>query len=375
MTELETIEALLAEAALERVGEQEQLVVARVGRAFGFAPSPDRLTPDRLTSDRLTSDRLTEENWREALELHPWQALPSQAAEAAGIRLWYAGDTPELLMLQALSGSALQVRPHRQALKTTGEDQTSRPGVQQDPQEPDLVWLDLRTTPSVLVLTDGQDGVLVAAHTSQLQLQRVRPVEPRLRPLLEAHAWLADTDDPWLSQHVAPLLDSHKVWDQACLVGQFQRLQRPSRASIRRRMQALLRGEPVEVASAPLWWAKRLSAGSLHTLDTHFTAEVGRVHASLEALAEADGVPCPALLALLHGRDVLASVELILQLAGARPSCEEALKRLDAAGTLFGGHRRLPRPLYAALYEDEWLRRAAQHDTEGWWTHSLRSKP
>ncbi|MFM7201188.1 MAG: hypothetical protein ACKO6N_10385 [Myxococcota bacterium] len=365
MTELETIEALLAEAALERVAEQEQLVVARAKSAFGFAPPPDRLAPDRLAPG----------DWREALGLHPWQALPSQAAESAGLRLWYAGDTPELLMLQAESGSALRVRTQLQAHPTTGADQPSIPGVQQDPQEPALVWLDLRTAPLALVLSETQEGLLVASHASQLRLQQVRPVAPRLRPLVEAHAWLADIDDPWLSQHVDSLLDSTKVWDQALLVGQLQRLQRPSRVSVRRRVQALLRGEPVEVASEPLRWAKVLSAGSLHTLDTQLTAEVGQLHATLEALAKADGVPCLALLSLLHGRDVLASVELILQLAGARPSCEDALKQLDGAGALFLGHKRLPKPFYTAIYEDEWLRRATQHDTEVWWTHPLRLEP
>ncbi len=224
-----------------------------------------------------------------------------------------------------------------------------------------------------IVAGAGGDGLDVAPIARPIVLPEDAEVSSPAREWADA---AAAAGDAWIAALVRELLAEGGPLAEAAAAGALARLREREETRDERRaaLEALLAGRPDPEADRERAWARALPDGARATVERHALASAALLSERLDDLS---GTPDPddpgfaaAFRAVLHDRDDLEGVRILLRAAGAGAgeTLERALEALDERGAVF--IRAVPRP--GGLADDERLWRAARTSPEGWWVRPVR---
>lgn len=203
--------------------------------------------------------------------------------------------------------------------------------------------------------------------------------EPDAEVTYYAREWARDaglSGDKWLERAVCDVLAGEGPLAETMAVGLLWRLWLFPEGTTHARAEvaALLAHKPTAHEEREWLWAASLSEGQRMLIDLHALGAAERCDADMRVLEAAprpdDDTWRAAVLALLHERDALEGVRLLLlegapgEAPGGCPRLRAALRALDARGEVFVAAI----PHFDGVSADEHLRRAARVSPEGWWT-------
>lgn len=199
-----------------------------------------------------------------------------------------------------------------------------------------------------------------------------RPLEVPLPAVVRSPAreLAAALEDGWVRDEVERLCDVGGPLSEASAMGLLARY-RPLPATREARsalLASVLSGGPAPSLRGERRWAGQLTPAESDAIEREASARAASLFHELEMLGETPDPESAAWragwLRILHGRDTLEGVRVLLAIAREAPRLAAALRLLDRAGTLAA--RALPRSHEVA--RDERLIDASVRSPEGWWT-------
>jgi hypothetical protein len=197
------------------------------------------------------------------------------------------------------------------------------------------------------------------------------PVQAEIRSNVEewVKEYLDRTGDEWLFDLVRDRLLRADTLDHVVAIGIMARLQRPpSGQELKNALDAMLRGESVGPGQREQQWARQLNREELRSVERLAVAEAELLDEELESLGSSALVDEPEwqadMLDVLHLRDDLEGVWLLLRSGGGGDVLEGLLESIDEQGRLC--IKALP--IWQGPESDQRLQRAAVVNPEGWWT-------
>jgi len=343
------------------------------------------LTEDQLEALGLAPARLGESvtlAWPEEGAAHGRGLGDAVIGVTAILSVNYAGihfGAASVPMAESLRISIDQAEEDRRILKVSGPAEAPAdvrmlppaaggrargPAWARDPRDPTTVLLDLRPSAAAggaIVLPSGE-GLLIAAGPNGLEVTRIYG-ELSLPPFAEIRSpvvdWIAAHHAPWLRDEIQARLERADAWQHAVAVGLFARHAPATDRGAR---------DPASQADLvrPRRWAHGLRPAEVQTIELLLRAEVERLLAAIDDLAETmacdDSWWRADLVAICQGRDDVEGVRILLNEAGAGAAVAASVELLDVTGARFV--QSLPVVL---SIDDPRLREVARFDPTAWW--------
>ncbi len=295
------------------------------------------------------------------VDVSDWDVLDVNVPDArrAGFSLhWTTHEPRQMLVSPCEPGRTFRVLP------------PNAPGVVATDDE---LWLDPATLPPLLaVLLDDDTGLTFQPSPETGLVAHPLIVDPL--PIPDAldvprhvTSWLQSVPDPWLDDLVQEALAFDDGWSTLIATGRFVRLREPTDDEL----AAIRSGTPNDTSAREREWVRSLPAQTLESALIHLQTAAEHLHDTLEEVANSVAPDNPtwrqSFLDVLHTRDDLEGLALILTAAGSGERVKMALSALDAAGETW--IRALP--TLPELADDERLSRASVVSPLGWWTEPV----
>lgn len=283
--------------------------------------------------------------------------------------------------MSVLESIGFNVERHETVLKVTHRDDDAKVSVHalqpgenylRDQDDPGTLFLDLSRRGGWVIYDENGRGFYLDDTSSRPTISPIRgkvlepnALSPIAAPVMK---WCADAHaDPWLTSLVEQKLAQDDPWQTAAAAAVFDRFYEFSdTAEARTAMQKLLAGQVVERLAWPSQWVRQLSADERRTIEELAVAEVGLLLGGLEVLegrlSPDDSTWRGELLDLLHERDDLEAVAVLLSEASAGQRLTSVLPPLDEAGQSF-----LAALPWRPHFDDERLQRVLMRDPAAWW--------
>lgn len=225
--------------------------------------------------------------------------------------------------------------------------------------ESDRILVDSRkvTVPCVVVTTGNRRLVMDAGPKHRLEVDLATP---------QVEAWVEDLGDPWLFDAVERARSRPGVLAELTAVGLLYRHRVRTTEEVRAQASALRAGNSTD---RELEWVRRQAPKDLEELEERAVVRAEELRERLRAVCKE---PDPEdrsweseFSELLHDREKLEGVRILLRAASSASRLDSALAVLDEEGDVWV--RALPEP--PRLSEGELLTRVALLDHDAWWAH------